>query len=97
MDQNKNMEEQEVLIYTLTDEDGNESDFELLAEYAEDDQRYMALIPADAADDEEVEYVILKEVVEDGEKTYVTIDDEAEFDHIANMFDDMLSEVDYDE
>ena len=31
MDQNKNLEEQEVLVYTLTDEDGNESDYELLA------------------------------------------------------------------
>ena len=40
MDQNKN--EQEVLIYTLTDEDGNESEFELLAQYEENGKLYYA-------------------------------------------------------
>ena len=101
MDQNKNIEnveEQEVLVYTLTDEDGNESDFELLAKHEENGKLYYALIPAEAGEVEELEYVIL-EVVEEGEEVNLfTIEDEAEFDHIADVFDEMLNgEIDYDE
>ena len=97
MDQNKNMEEQEVLVYTLTDEDGNESDFELLAKHEENGKVYYALVPADAGEEEELEYVILEVVEEGDEVTLFTIEDEAEFDHVANVFDEMLNEVDYDE
>ena len=95
MDENKN--EQEVLVYTLTDEDGNESEFELLAQYEENSVLYYALIPVEDDGTDEIGYVILKVVNEDGEDMLVTIDDEAEFDHIADKFDEMLSEIDYDE
>ena len=47
---------------------------------------------------DEIGYVILKVEKEDGEDILVTIDDEAEFDHIADKFDEMLNdEIDYDE
>jgi len=96
MDQNKN--EQEVLIYTLTDEDGKESEFALIDQYEENGNLYYALIPVEDGDSEEVEYVILKVEKENGEDILVTIDDEAEFDHIADKFDEMLNdEIDYDE
>jgi uncharacterized protein YrzB (UPF0473 family) len=98
MDQNKNLEEQEVLVYTLTDEDGNESDFELLAKYEENGKLYYALVPSEAGEVEELEYVILEVVEEGDEVNLFTIEDEVEFDHIANVFDEMLNdEIDYDE
>ena len=35
--------------------------------------------------------------MEDGEETFVTIDDDEEFDSVADYFDDLFSEeIDYD-
>ena len=54
----------------------------------------MALVPVG----EDEEYVILRsEIDENGEESLVTIDDDDEFDRVADIFDDELfSEVDYD-
>lgn len=84
-------------IYTLTDEDGNENQFELIGSREIDGYTYLALVPIDDNDDEE--YVILKvEVDEDGEETLVTINDDDEFDRVADIFDDELfGSVDYDD
>ena len=58
---------------------------------------YLALIPLD--DNEAGEYVILKHELDDnGEDMLVTIDDDDEFDRVADFFEDQLfDEVDYDE
>lgn len=82
-------------FYTLTDEDGNESQFELIGSCELDGNTYMALVPVG----EDEEYVILKrEVGDDGEETLVTIDDDDEFDRVADIFDDELfAEIDYDD
>ena len=89
-----------VEIYTLQDEDGNEHEFELVGTTEKNGIKYYAMIPAedkDAAEGDEVEYVILKAVMEDGEETLVTIDDDDEFDDIADYFDDYFAgEIDYD-
>ena len=84
-------------IYTLTDEDGHENQFELLGSREIDGCTYLALVPVSDNDDEE--YVILKvEEDEDGEETLVTINDDDEFERVADIFDDELfGEVDYDE
>ncbi len=85
--------------YTLTDEDGNELDFELIASAEINGTVYYAMHPVEEdADADYYEYVILKnETDEDGEELLVTVDDEEEFDSVADYFDDLLSdEVDYD-
>ena len=85
--------------FTLTDEDGNEIEFELIAQCERNGQQYLAMIPVEDADkdDEFCEYVILKAVIENGEEILVTIDDDDEFDDVADYFDDMLTqEIDYD-
>ncbi len=83
-------------IYTLTDEDGTEMQFKLLASAEIEGIEYMALIPLE--ENEAEEYVILKlEKDEDGEDILVTIDDDEEFDRIADFFEDELfGEIDYD-
>ena len=88
--------EEEVQVFTLTDEDGNESDFELIAQLEDSGVMYYALIPVGDNDKDEVEYVILKAEKDEEGDAFVTIDDEAEFDHIADKFDEMFNEVDYD-
>ena len=86
--------------YTLTDEEGNELQFEVIGSAEINGTMYYAMIPVDDQPEEEdvYEYVILKaEKDEDGEDVLVTIDDDDEFDDVADYFDDMLSdEADYD-
>ncbi len=85
-------------IFTLTDEEGNEIEFELIGSHEIDGVMYLALIPL--ADNEDGEYVILKIQPDEqtGEEMLVTIDDDNEFDRIADVFEDMLfDEIDHDE
>lgn len=83
-------------VYTLTDdEDGSSAEYEVLGTYIEEDRQYVALIPC--TDDAE-EYIILRcDIDENGDDTFVTVDDDEEFDRVADYFDDQLfNEVDYD-
>lgn len=85
-------------IFTLTDEEGNEKQFELIGSQEIDGNTYLALVPVE--DNENDEYVILKvaDDEESGEEILVTIDDDDEFDRVADFFNDMLfDEVDYDD
>ena len=84
-------------IFTLTDEEGNESQFELIGNLDINGNTYVALVPVDRNSEEE-EYVILKvEEDENGEEFLVTIDDVDEFDEVADAFEDeFMSEFDYD-
>ena len=88
-------------ILTLTDEEGNENQFEVIGTHELNGITYMALVPYDEKGDdrEEAEYVILKmEIDENGEEVLVTIDDNDEFDRIADIFDEKLfEEIDYDD
>ena len=99
-EQNKLPEEEQIEKFTLTEEDGNESDFELIGSGEVDGVMYYAMIPAEEAEDENrdtFEYVILKsEVDENGDESLFTIDDDEEFDRVADFFDDMFSTVDFD-
>ena len=82
-------------ILTLTDEDGVEKDFAVIGDLEIDGNNYLALVPNDEEGDE---FVILKIAVdEDGNEMLVTIDDDDEFDDVADYFDDLFSrEIDYD-
>lgn len=103
MNDNKNMEPQnaeESNIIPLIDEDGNEINFEIIGDAEIDGVVYYAMTPAGAQENNEgiIEYVLLKLVKdEDGEEVFVTVDDEDEFDKVADFFDDLFdSEEDYD-
>ncbi len=82
-------------IFTLTDEEGNENEFALLGSTVIDEVTYLALEPVE--ENPEGEYVILKMEQDGDEQILVTIDDDEEFDRVADYFEDELfSEVDYD-
>lgn len=82
-------------VFTLTDEEGNESDFEFIGRIELDNNTYVALIPVEGTEEE---YVILKvETDENGEEMLITIEDDDEFDKAADAFEDeFMSEIDYD-
>ena len=85
--------------FTLTDEDGNEIEFELIGRCERNGNQYFAMIPAEDEEPENdiYEYVILKLDTVDGEEMLVTVDDDDELDDIADYFDDLFSqEIDYD-
>ena len=92
--------EEEALIITLTDEDGSEIEFEVIGEAELEGTTYYAMMPLENANAEEglIEYVLLKkEQDENGEDLFITLDDEDEFEKVANYFDELFdSEVDYD-
>lgn len=92
-------EEYDPEIYTLTDEDGKELNFALLGTLEHEGAVYKALIPVNENGEEESEeYVILKYTVdENGEELLETIEDDEEFDRIADIFDDEFSDIFYDE
>lgn len=97
----QNMQPAEDNICFLEDENGQEHKFEVIADCEYKGAVYYAMIPAldSDMDQEFCEYVILKEVMENGEASLVSIDDnEAEFDAVAKIFDDMFDEeIDYDD
>ena len=100
MDENNSYESS---VFTLTDEEGNEIDFEVIGQHEMNGEHYVALLPADATEAEiegdvtEYEYIILKLAKDGDEEILVTVDDDDEFDDIADYFDDLFSqEIDYD-
>lgn len=79
---------------TLTDEEGVERDFDILAVMELEGNEYYALVPTDSEEDE---YIILKaEFTEGDEEVLITIDDDAEFDRVAEAFDNELM-MEYEE
>lgn len=78
-------------LYTLVDEEGVEQTFEMLDALETDDgQRYFALVPyaenpEDALEGSD-ELVILKSEMEGDEELLISIDDDAEFEKIGQIF-----------
>lgn len=99
MEDNNNYES---AVFTLTDEEGNEIDFEVIGQHEMNGEHYVALLPVEQEeiennDNVELEYVILKLAKDGDEEILVTVDDDEEFDSVADYFDDMFSqEIDYD-
>jgi len=93
----------EIEIFTLIDEDEKESEFVLIKRIDIDGQSYVAFEPykedgdVDSGDEDEDSFVILKVVEEDGDEVFVTIDDDEEFDKVADIFEDeLMQDMEYD-
>ena len=69
----------------LTDEDGNEVEFEHIDTIEENGEVYMAFIPADLKPEQDAEVVILKVVEEDGEEVLASVENEDEAERIFQM------------
>ena len=77
-------------IISLTDEEGNEYDFEILDRLETDNGDYVALLPVyddpQKEIDESGDLVIMKIGEEDGEEFFENIDDDDEYDTVADAF-----------
>ena len=77
-------------LVSLSDDEGNEYNFEVLDSFDEEDTQYVAMTPyADEGElDEEMDgsLVIMKVIEENGENYFVEIEDDDEYERIANEF-----------
>lgn len=82
-------EENEIL--TLTDENGNDVDFEYLDCMEYQGKEYLVLMPAD---EPETQIVILEvEPVDDELENYLAVEDEAVLDAVYDMFKEKYKDV----
>ncbi|MBO5726720.1 MAG: DUF1292 domain-containing protein [Clostridia bacterium] len=81
-------------IITLSDDDGNEFTFEVLDAIENDEARYLALLPVyedpQKLLDDSGELVIVKVDEEDGEEFFSEIEDDDEYEMVADAFIDRL-------
>lgn len=84
-------------ILTLSDDDGKEYSFEVLDEIETDIGRYLALIPVydnpEQMLEDSGEMVIVKVEEENGEEFYSEIEDDDEYETIADAFMDRLQDA----
>lgn len=84
-------EDEEVIL--LTDEDGNEHEFTIVQVIKVDDKDYAILMSAEDAEDEGA--VILRiDINAAGEDELVEIEDDDEFERVAEVWEDLLDEED---
>ncbi|MBQ6878129.1 MAG: DUF1292 domain-containing protein [Oscillospiraceae bacterium] len=97
--QNNNLPENEDYgndIVTLVDENGKETEFEIVDSLVTENNEYFALIPTETADNldsDDGELVILKVVEENGEEFLEPIEDDDEYNEISEIFIDRLEEL----
>lgn len=94
MDNEEIFDDEEFPILVLVDEDGEEHEFELLAELEIEDQSYRVLIPVgedeEVDEEEEVEVVILKVVYdEEGNEFLGDIEDDEEWEKVADAWQEL--------
>ena len=70
-------------LLTLTDDDGVETEFQILDQIDTDEGHFMALLPVEEADDED----------ENGEPMLAEVEDEALLDRLAAIFEAHFDEM----
>ena len=91
--ENENIElmEEEASILTLTDENGENVDFEYLDCIELEGVEYLVLLPVDAV---ETEIVILEvEPVDEENENYLSVDDEAVLNTVYEIFKEKYKDV----
>ena len=84
-------------IVVMTDEEGNEHEFEHLDTIEMNSQVYLAFVPAGIPEDSEepTELILLKLIKdENGEDILSTIDDETELQDVYNAFMEEIEDLD---
>ena len=91
--ENENIElmDEETSILTLTDENGENVDFEYLDCIELEGKEYLVLLPADAV---ETEIVILEvEPVDEENENYLSVEDEGVLNAVYNIFKEKYKDV----
>ena len=95
---NNSVEEQEEMTVTLTLDDGTELECVVLTIFTAGERDYIALLPMDGAEAEDGEvYLYRYSETEDGEPDLQNIEDDDEYEIVADAFDELLDSQEYDE
>ena len=102
MAENKNVnpdaENEEEMTVTLTLDDGRELECVVLTISPAGDKEYIALLPMDDEDSEEGEVYLYRYTEdENGAPNLENIEDDDEYEIVADAFDELLDEQEYDE
>ena len=102
MAENKNVnpdtENEEEMTVTLTLDDGRELESVDLTIFPAGDKEYIALLPMDDEDSEEGEVYLYRYTEdENGAPNLENIEDDDEYEIVADAFDELLDEQEYDE
>ena len=102
MAENKNVnpaaENEEEMTVTLTLDDGRELECVVLTIFPAGDEEYIALLPMDDEDSDEGEVYLYRYTEdENGEPNLENIEDDDEYEIVADAFDELLDEQEYDE
>ena len=83
--------EEEVSILTLTDENGEDVDFEYMDSIEYEGKEYLVLLPVE---DESGEIVILEiEPVDEETENYLSVDDEAVLNAVYGIFKEKYKDI----
>lgn len=91
MSENEEMNVEELdNVIVLTDDEGNDVEFEWLDTLEMNDNTYVVVVPNDEESDE---VVILKMEVEDDEETFIGLEDEDEINEVFEEFKSRNKEI----
>lgn len=94
---NENMNEEQATV-TLTLDDDTELECMVLTIFPAGDREYIALLPMDGAEEEEGEvYLYRYEEDAEGNPNLTNIEDDEEYEIVADAFDELLDAQEYDE
>lgn len=89
MDMETNLPEEETSILTLTDENGQDTNFEYLDCIAYQDKEYLVLMP-----EGEDEIVIMEiEPVDEENENYLAVEDETVLDAVYGIFKEKFKDI----
>ena len=87
--------EMEFETVTMTDETGAEVEFSIIDNVACGGERYLLVVETELMDDDETDAIILKEVsINTDDVTYELVEDDAEFDRVADLFSQKAEDYD---
>lgn len=96
-EKNLSEEEQEMTV-TLTLDDDTEMECVVLTVFQAGERDYIALLPVEGADSEEGEvYLYRYTETDDGQPSLDNIEDDDEYDLVADAFDELLDAQEFDE
>ena len=91
MENNEILQEEEVELLTLTDENGNETEFEYLDSVDYQGKEYLILMPVD---EESNEIVILEvEPVDEENENYISVKDEETLNAVYGIFKERFKDI----
>ena len=94
----KNLNEEEEMTVTLTLDDDTKVECVVLTIFTAGERDYIALLPMEGEDSEEGEvYLYRYSETEDGTPVLDNIEDDDEYEIVADAFDEMLDDQEYDE